>query len=299
MNGLLVIDKPQGMSSHAVVQRVRRACKVRRVGHAGTLDPLATGVLLIGIGQCTRLIEYLMAQDKTYRATMKLGLVTDSQDITGEVREQHDASTVTMAQIEESCQRFVGEIDQVPPMFSALKKDGVPLYRLARKGVEIERQKRRITISALTIDALDGDEVSLTVACSKGTYIRTLCHDIGQVLGCGACMTSLHRLRSGVFDDSMATTVDQLMSGEFELLPARKALYGMGEVQLAESGLSRLRDGIPPRKEDIVNVSGTEPLETVSLVHGEALMAIAQYDPEHELEERGEFKLLKVFPQGI
>nr|WP_320051098.1 tRNA pseudouridine(55) synthase TruB [uncultured Desulfuromonas sp.] len=299
MNGLLVIDKPQGMSSHAVVQRVRRACKVRRVGHAGTLDPLATGVLLVGIGQCTRLIEYLMAQDKTYRATMKLGLVTDSQDITGQVLEQQDASTVTMAQIEESCQRFVGAIDQVPPMFSALKKDGVPLYRLARKGVEIERQKRRITISSLTIDAFAGDEVTLTVACSKGTYIRTLCHDIGQVLGCGACMSSLRRLRSGVFDESMATTVDQLMSGEFELLPARKALYGMHEVQLAETGLARLRDGIPPRQEDIVNLSGVEALETVSLVDGEALMAIAQYDPGHELEERGEFKLLKVFPQGI
>lgn len=122
MNGLLVIDKPQGMSSHAVVQRVRRACKVRRVGHAGTLDPLATGVLLVGIGQCTRLIEYLMAQNKTYQATMKLGLVTDSQDITGEVQEQHDPSAVTPAQIEAVCQRFVGAIEQIPPMFSALKK---------------------------------------------------------------------------------------------------------------------------------------------------------------------------------
>ena len=299
MNGLLVIDKPQGMSSHAVVQRVRRACKVRRVGHAGTLDPLATGVLLVGIGQCTRLIEYLMAQNKTYRAVMKLGLVTDSQDITGEIQERHDASAVTRQQIEDVCRRFVGQIEQIPPMFSALKKDGVPLYRLARKGVEIERQKRSITIESLIVEAVDDDEVTICVDCSKGTYIRTLCHDIGHELGCGACMTSLRRTRSGAFDEAMAITVDQLMAGEFKLLPALDALYGMLQVQLAEDGLSRLRDGIPPRLGDVVNAPAMHALQTVCLMHDSALMAIAQYDPEHELDERGDYKLLKVFPQGV
>ncbi|EAT15977.1 tRNA pseudouridine synthase B [Desulfuromonas acetoxidans DSM 684] len=299
MNGLLVIDKPQGMSSHAVVQRVRRACKVRRVGHAGTLDPLATGVLLVGVGQCTRLIEYLMAQDKTYRATMKLGLVTDSQDITGQVQQQHDASAVTRQQIEDVCHQFVGQIEQIPPMFSALKKDGVPLYRLARKGVEIERQKRSISIESLVVEAVEGDEITIVVACSKGTYIRTLCHDIGLELGCGACMTSLRRTRSGAFDETMAITVDQLMAGEFEPLPALDALHGMLQVQLAEQGVSRLRDGIPPRQGDVSNAPTMDALQTVCLMHDNTLMAIAQYDPEHELDERGDYKLLKVFPQGV
>ncbi|MBF0644125.1 tRNA pseudouridine(55) synthase TruB [Desulfuromonas acetoxidans] len=294
-----MIDKPQGMSSHAVVQRVRRACKVRRVGHAGTLDPLATGVLLVGVGQCTRLIEYLMAQDKTYRATMKLGLVTDSQDITGQVQQQHDASAVTRQQIEDVCHQFVGQIEQIPPMFSALKKDGVPLYRLARKGVEIERQKRSISIESLVVEAVEGDEITIVVACSKGTYIRTLCHDIGLELGCGACMTSLRRTRSGAFDETMAITVDQLMAGEFEPLPALDALHGMLQVQLAEQGVSRLRDGIPPRQGDVSNAPTMDALQTVCLMHDNTLMAIAQYDPEHELDERGDYKLLKVFPQGV
>nr|WP_242029273.1 tRNA pseudouridine(55) synthase TruB [Desulfuromonas acetoxidans] len=287
------------MSSHAVVQRVRRACKVRRVGHAGTLDPLATGVLLVGVGQCTRLIEYLMAQDKTYRATMKLGLVTDSQDITGQVQQQHDASAVTRQQIEDVCHQFVGQIEQIPPMFSALKKDGVPLYRLARKGVEIERQKRSISIESLVVEAVEGDEITIVVACSKGTYIRTLCHDIGLELGCGACMTSLRRTRSGAFDETMAITVDQLMAGEFEPLPALDALHGMLQVQLAEQGVSRLRDGIPPRQGDVSNAPTMDALQTVCLMHDNTLMAIAQYDPEHELDERGDYKLLKVFPQGV
>lgn len=299
MNGLLVIDKPQGMTSHTVVQKVRRACKIRRVGHAGTLDPLATGLLLVGVGSCTRLIEYLMASDKGYRATMRLGLVTDSQDITGEV--QHKASTenITVERITAACQGFVGEIDQIPPMFSALKKDGVPLYRLARQGVEVERQKRRITIHSLQIESIDGDEVTFYVECSKGTYIRTLCHDIGQQLGCGACMTQLRRVRSGGFDESQAITIDQLMQGEFEMLSPVQALGNLERLGLLESGRDRLKDGIPPRQEDVSGLERVVPQQQVLLMDEERLMAVAQYDPEHELEQRGEFKLLKVFPEGI
>lgn len=165
--------------------------------------------------------------------------------------------------------------------------------------MEIERQKRSITIESLRIDAVDGDEITLTVDCSKGTYIRTLCHDIGRELGCGACMTSLRRTCSGAFDESMAITVDQLMAGEFTLLPALNALDGMQQVQLADTGLSRLRDGIPPRQEDVDDSPEMQALQTVCLMAGATLMAIAQYDPDHELDERGEFKLLKVFPQGI
>ncbi|MCD6527650.1 MAG: tRNA pseudouridine(55) synthase TruB [Desulfuromonas sp.] len=287
------------MTSHTVVQKVRRACKIRRVGHAGTLDPLATGLLLVGIGQCTRLIEYLMAGDKGYRATMRLGLTTDSQDITGEVQQQLPTDGVTAEQIELVCREFVGEIDQIPPMFSALKKDGVPLYRLARQGIEVERQKRQITINSLQVESIDGDEVTFYVDCTKGTYVRTLCHDIGQRLWCGACMTQLRRVRSGGFDVSMAISIEQLQAGDYTLLSPVQALDGMSTLLLLDSGRDRLKDGIPPRLEDVADVSELQELQTLLLLDGEKLMAVAQYDPEHQLEERGEFKLLKVFPGGV
>lgn len=299
MNGLLVIDKPQGITSHTVVQRVRRACKIKRVGHAGTLDPLATGLLLVGVGSCTRLIEYLVATDKGYRATFRLGRVTDSQDITGEIVSEHSTELITEEQIREVCSHYVGEIEQVPPMFSALKKNGVPLYRLARQGVEVERQKRSITITRLDVEAIDGIEVTIDVDCSKGTYIRTLCHDIGQELGCGACMTSLRRTRSGPFNESMALTLDAVIDGDFELLSPSAALQGFEPLMVATEGRDKLREGIPPCVEDLMDVVKLEPQQQVMLMDGEKLLAVASYDPAHELESRGDFKLLKVFPSGI
>lgn len=299
MNGLLVIDKPQGITSHTVVQKVRRACKIKRVGHAGTLDPLATGLLLVGVGSCTRLIEYLVATDKGYRATFRLGLVTDSQDITGEVVSEHPTAQVTEEQIREVCSHYVGLIEQVPPMFSALKKNGVPLYRLARQGIEVERQKREITITRLDVESIDGVEVTIDVDCTKGTYIRTLCHDIGQELGCGACMTSLRRVRSGKFDESMALSLDSVIQGDFELLSPTAALQGFATLIVAPSGRDKLREGIPPLINDLVDAVELEANQQVVLMDGEKLLAVASYDPEHELESRGDFKLLKVFPSGI
>lgn len=299
MDGLLIIDKPQGITSHTVVQKVRRACDVKRVGHAGTLDPLATGLLLVGVGSCTRLIEYLVATDKGYRATFRLGRVTDSQDITGQVVSEHPTDQITAEQIREVCSHYIGEIEQVPPMFSALKQNGVPLYRLARQGIEVERQKRKITITRFDVESIDGSEVTIYVDCTKGTYIRTLCHDIGQELGCGACMTSLRRVRSGPFDESMALSLDSIIQGDFELLSPRSALSGFEEVQVATSGRDRLREGIPPRIEDLNSAVDLQAQQQVVLMDGEKLMAIASYDPEHELESRGDFKLLKVFPSGI
>lgn len=299
MNGLLVIDKPQGITSHTVVQRVRRACGVKRVGHAGTLDPLATGLLLIGVGSCTRLIEFLVATDKGYRATFELGCVTDSQDITGEVVSEHSVGQVTAEQIRQVCATYVGDIDQVPPMFSALKKNGVPLYRLARQGIEVERQKRRITITRLEVESIDANEVTISVDCSKGTYIRTLCHDIGQQLGCGACMTSLRRFRSGRFDESMAISLDALIDGDFQLLPPIAILDDFNTLEVVTSGRDRLRDGIPPRIEDLTSTPYLQDADMVVLMHEDKLLAVASYDPERQLEQRGDFKLLKVFPDGI
>lgn len=300
MHGFLALDKPEGMSSHAMVQAVRRACGTRRVGHAGTLDPLATGVLLIGIGYATRLIEYLTAQRKSYRATMRLGLITDSQDITGTTVETRDIPVISPEQLTSICAEFEGDIDQVPPMFSALKKNGVPLYRLARKGEEVERQKRQIRIHKITLVAHEGDEVVFEVECSKGTYIRTLCHDIGLMLGCGACMTQLRRTGSGNFTSADLTSIDDLRSGDFRIMSPVEGLSHLAQLQLNTEGRERLRNGIPPLVEHISSTD--EEIEEKSLVllcDAGKLVAVASPDFTHLQEHRGDFKLYKVFPDGI
>ena len=283
-----------------MVQEVRRACGTRRVGHAGTLDPLATGVLLIGIGYATRLIEYLTAQRKSYRATMRLGMITDSQDITGTTVETRDIPVISPERLTSVCAEFEGDIDQVPPMFSALKKNGVPLYRLARKGEEVERQKRQIRIHKITLVAHEGDEVVLDVECSKGTYIRTLCHDIGLILGCGACMTQLRRTGSGNFTSTDLTRIDDLRTGNFRIMPPVEGLSHLAQLQLKIEGRERLRNGIPPLVQHISCMD--EEIEEKSLVllcDAGKLVAVASPDLTHLQEHRGDFKLHKVFPDGI
>ena len=210
MNGVLVIDKPQGMTSFDIVRQVRRMCKVRRVGHAGTLDPLATGVLPVAVGWTTRLVEYMMAGDKTYQATLKLGSSTDTQDSEGQILEEKEWQHVDRVALEDAVINFVGDIDQLPPMYSALKKDGKPLYQLARQGIEVERKHRSIRIDSLVVDVFAPPLVTFTVRCTKGTYVRTLCHDIGQMLNCGAHMTALRRLSCGNFDTSVSHTLEEL-----------------------------------------------------------------------------------------
>ncbi|MDD2557025.1 MAG: tRNA pseudouridine(55) synthase TruB [Desulfuromonadaceae bacterium] len=300
MHGFLALDKPEGMSSHTMVQQVRRACGTRRVGHAGTLDPLATGVLLVGVGHATRLIEYLTAQDKSYRATMRLGTITDSQDITGTVVERREVPALTSAQIENACCAFTGQIDQVPPMFSALKRDGVPLYRLARKGEEVERQKRTLFIRRIELISHNGEDAVLDVECSKGTYIRTLCHDIGEKLGCGACMAALRRTGSGFFTSEKLVSLDELRSGNFRLLSVLEGLAHLPQLELLENGRDRLRYGIPPLLEHICDTAATyEKAELVLLCYAGTLVAVASPDLTHQHEQRGDFKLHKVFPDGI
>lgn len=300
MHGFIALDKPEGMSSHAMVQAVRRACGTRRVGHAGTLDPLATGVLLVGIGYATRLIEYLTAQRKSYSATMRLGMVTDSQDITGTTLETREMASISDEQLKSVCAEFTGEIEQIPPMFSALKKDGVPLYRLARKGEEVERQKRQITIHALTFVARRGDEIKLDVECSKGTYIRTLCHDIGLRLGCGACLTQLRRTGSGNFTSAHLVSMEDLREGNFRIMSAVEGLSHLPQLQLNEEGRERLRNGIPPLAQHIQSLDeATQKAELIQLCDGGELVALASPDFAHEQEHRGDFKLHKVFPDGI
>lgn len=209
MDGILVVNKPQGWTSHDVVGRIRRLTQQKRVGHAGTLDPMATGVLLVCLGRATRVAEYLMASDKTYRAIVRLGVETDTYDADGQVVAQQPVN-VDESTLRETLARFVGEIGQVPPMYSALKREGRPLYKLARKGVEVEREPRRVTIHEITLHTWTPPDATLDVRCSPGTYIRSLAHDVGAAFGCGAHLAELTRLASGPFTLDDAVTLKDL-----------------------------------------------------------------------------------------
>ena len=198
MDGILNIYKEKGFTSHDVVAKLRGICKMRRIGHTGTLDPDAEGVLPVCLGRATKLCELLTDKQKEYRAVMRLGVATDTQDMSGTVLEEHQVN-VTGEDVVKVINSFVGEYDQIPPMYSALKVNGKKLYELARAGETVEREPRRISILSIKIEEIALPTVTMTVACSRGTYIRTLCHDIGQALGCGAAMESLLRTRSGQF----------------------------------------------------------------------------------------------------
>jgi tRNA pseudouridine55 synthase len=210
MDGILNINKPAGMTSFAVVTRVKRITHEKHAGHAGTLDPIATGVLPVCLGQATRAIEYLFNENKTYRAEVRLGITTDSYDSSGKVILEKDASQINREMVEEALAQFRGTISQIPPMFSALKKNGQPLYKLARAGLEVERKTRTAIIYKLEISLWQPPVFTIEVECSKGTYIRSLVHDIGKVLGCGAIMQSLERRRVGNFKIEEALTLEQL-----------------------------------------------------------------------------------------
>ena len=207
-NGILIVDKPSGWTSQDVAAKLRGVFHERRVGHGGTLDPMATGVLPIFIGRATRGAEFLEHAEKEYVAGLRLGLVTNTQDTSGETLETHPVS-VTRQALEAALTRFTGPIEQIPPMYSAIKIGGKKLYELARKGQEVERKPRPVTIHEL--DLLDGAgaDWTLRVRCSKGTYVRTLCHDIGAALGCGGCMSSLRRTRAGSFTLAQAVTMQR------------------------------------------------------------------------------------------
>ena len=251
--GILVIDKPAGWTSMDVCAKLRGMFHEKRVGHAGTLDPMATGVLPVFLGRATRAVEFAADSDKEYIAGLKLGVTTNTQDITGEIVEERPAD-VTREQLWAVLEGFTGDIEQVPPMYSAIKIGGKKLYELARKGKEVERKPRPVTIRALGV--LDGPEqgadFTLRVACSKGTYVRTLCHDIGQALGCGGCMSSLRRVKAAGFtlEDSVPLEAVQEAvdrgEGEGLLLPVDAYFARNGwknSVTVRPDAEKRLRNG--------------------------------------------------------
>ena len=199
IEGVLLVDKPKGLTSHDVVYHLRRKLQMRKIGHAGTLDPMATGVLVMLIGKATRISQYLMSVDKVYEGEATLGVVTDSQDAEGEVMETRPVPGLTEAAVRETMQTFLGDQYQIPPMHSAIKIGGVKLYQLARKGEEVEREPRFIRVASFDLLSFALPKLTFRLACTKGTYVRTVTHDLGQKLGCGAHLSELRRTASGKF----------------------------------------------------------------------------------------------------
>jgi len=211
LDGALLIDKPAGPTSHDVVDAIRRTFGIKKVGHCGTLDPNATGLLIIVLGRGTKLSEKLMAEDKVYEGAIKFGVATDSYDADGEILETKTLPRLTLDQLNEAAATFIGDQMQTPPMVSAVKKDGVPLYRLARKGVEIAREPRLVHIYSFRFTSYCEPLGQFCIACTKGTYVRTIAHELGQRLGCGAHLATLRRVTSGKFDVTDATLLDDIL----------------------------------------------------------------------------------------
>ncbi len=302
MHGLLLIDKPQGLTSHDVVRQVRRIFSTRKVGHAGTLDPLATGVLVVAIGDATKILQFLFVDDKSYRATLRLGIATDTFDVQGQIIQEKPVPALDITSIDRMCDAFRGQIKQQPPMFSALKREGVPLYKLARQGIEVERENRDIFIERLDLVAIDSPFITMDVDCSKGTYIRSLVHDLGETIGCGAHLTALRRLRSGRFTIDQCCRLDDLKHmdcPESALLSYSAALADFPAVALDLPALTALAFGIPPQHSQC---SSAEPLiegERVRLLDQDKLVAVADYQPSRHTEKRGDFRLIRVFQDQL
>ena len=247
MNGVINIYKNTGMTSFDVVAMVRRVAKMKKVGHTGTLDPAASGVLPVCLGKATKIIDYIMENKKVYRVNLKLGMVTDTYDLEGEVLREEDASHITKDEILNCINSFVGTIDQVPPMYSALKQNGVRLYELARQGIEVHREARKITIYSIeNIKIESNDNIQMDVCCSKGTYIRSLCYDIGEKLNVGATMTALERIQNGPFTKEEAINIEDLSEELLEkhIISIEKALDSFEKITVNEKFGKLLRNGV-------------------------------------------------------
>jgi tRNA pseudouridine55 synthase len=257
LDGILVLDKPAGVSSNRALQMVKRLYGAAKAGHTGSLDPLATGVLPLCFGEATKFSQYLLDADKAYESTFVLGIATDTGDAEGQVLETLDASGISEADVAAALEAFRGEIEQVPSMYSALKHQGQPLYKLARRGEEVERKARRVVIKQLELRAFRGGsrpEVDIYLECSKGTYVRSIAEDLGRMLGCGAHVTRLRRTRAGAFGIGDSVTMAALEALHADgrvaaldalLLPADAALEGLPLVRLSASGGFYMRQGQP------------------------------------------------------
>jgi tRNA pseudouridine55 synthase len=283
INGFVVIDKPAGITSHDVVARVRRILATRKVGHTGTLDPFATGVLPVAVNDGTKAIPFLDEGVKCYEALMQLGVATDTLDMTGSVLREVDWRAVTRGRIESVLMEFTGHLSQIPPMYSAIKQDGQPLYKLARQGQTVERSPREIDIYSLELLSFAPPFIGFRVACSRGTYVRTLADDMGGRLGCGAALKELRRTASGPFGISMAVSLEGLEEsarrGTLDNLTISPcdALAHLPDLPLNDAGMALVRHGRSPGWQDLdaADVSGCSDGALVRLTRKRELIAVA------------------------
>ena len=250
MNGILLIDKQPDWTSNDVVAKLKGILHQRRIGHSGTLDPMATGLLVVFVGRATRAVEFAEGHDKRYLAGLRLGLTTDTQDVTGTVLEEKTVS-VTAEKLEKALEGFRGQLQQIPPMYSAIKQNGQRLYDIARRGGEVERKPRAIIIHDLRLIGQQAGDWLLDVRCSKGTYVRTLCHDLGQALGCGGCMSSLRRIQAGQFCVDNAVTLSRVQQmadegrAEELLLPVDRLFSQLEHCKVSAAQEKKIRCGSP------------------------------------------------------
>lgn len=286
MNGIILIDKPQDWTSHDVVAKLRGILHERRIGHSGTLDPLATGLLVVFVGRATRAVEFAEADSKEYIAGLRLGLSTDTQDISGNVIAEC-SDLPDEGAVRRAVNSFIGDIEQIPPMYSAIKIGGKKLYELARKGQSVERAPRKITVLSIEIIGREGGDYLLKIACSKGTYVRTLCNDIGASLGCGACMSSLRRISAGAFSVESAHSIDEVENAANEgqlvdiTLPVDTLFSALPELKVPESTANRLKTG------NIIKISAADGDYRVYSDSGEFLLV--------GKVENGKLKTIKSF----
>lgn len=296
LNGIISIYKEAGYTSHDVVAKMRGICRQKKIGHTGTLDPQATGVLPVCLGSGTKLCDMLTEKEKEYKAIMLLGVTTDTQDTTGQVLSEKTV-TVTEDQVEQACRSFLGKYQQVPPMYSALKVNGKKLYELAREGKEVERKAREVEILDLQILSVQLPRVEFLVRCTKGTYIRTLCADIGEKLGCGACMESLLRTKVGSFDLEHSVTLSQLEDLRDEgrvdsvLFPVEKAFEQTAFLTVKEEFSKLLHNGNPLTVNQLLEERREPAGVWVRMYNPEGrFMAVYTYD-----EQKGRYQPVKMF----
>ncbi|MEE9611657.1 MAG: tRNA pseudouridine(55) synthase TruB [Desulfatiglandales bacterium] len=301
-DGIILVDKNEGESSFGVVKRVKRILKAKKVGHAGTLDPFATGLLIVLLGQGTKLSPYLMAEKKVYRGTMRLGIETDTQDPTGRVIETRPVPQLELQYIRKKAVDFVGEIEQVPPIFSALNVEGKRAYELARKGIKIELEKRKVNVHSLEIISVELPDVTMEVCCSSGTYMRSLAVALGRELGPGAHLKSLRRLSSGPFTLKEALNFDQMgfisASPIFResIIPLREALPHMKETQVNDQMAKKIRNGHQPNWEELFKQSNLGDFhdDYMKLAKGTELVAIMKVG-RLSGDDRRRLEIMRVF----
>jgi tRNA pseudouridine55 synthase len=248
----VVLDKANGLSSNAALQEVKRLYEANKAGHAGSLDPLATGVLPVCLGEATKVSQFLLDSDKRYRTRIKLGIRTDTGDSEGSIIERNEGISISRKAIERALTKFKGEVEQVPPMHSAIKMNGVPLYKLARKGITVEREPRLVTLYQICLVEFVNSELELEISCSKGTYIRTIADDLGQELGCGAHVIELRRTQAGVFTEKDSISAEELVLEKENrgldkidqfLIPMDRAIQDLPEVNLPSITASHVKNG--------------------------------------------------------